>query len=317
MVKNYVGSEQMALKLKIVMNPSSGREQAMVHIEDMLAHLVARGALERADISYTSKRYDARNFTEATDPSQYDYLIAVGGDGTVNEVITGLLEAKLDIPLAIYTAGTVNDFATINDLPSTPAAFARMLMSPSLKKVDCGKVNDRYFLNVLAGGLMTDVAYKVSSELKTAFGPAAYWLSAMKDIPGIHERPAIPLRIKTAEKTYKADALMFMISNSKSVGGFRKLMTMADLSDGLLDVLIVKKMDPAEVIPLLGELMMGDHIYNDNVIYFQTDSMKISAAGKNKVILDLDGEKGPSLPCEVSCIKDAITLVVPNKEERK
>ncbi|MBO4637618.1 MAG: diacylglycerol kinase family lipid kinase [Clostridiales bacterium] len=307
----------MALKLKIIMNPSSGREQAMVHIEDMLAHLVARGALERADISYTSKRYDAKRFAENTDASQYDYIVAVGGDGTVNEVLTGIMNAKIDLPLAIYTAGTVNDFATINGIPTTPASFARMLMSPDIRKVDCGKVGDRYFLNVLAGGLMTDVAYKVSSELKTAFGPAAYWLSAMKDIPGIHDRPAIPLVIKTEDETVKADALMFMISNSKSVGGFRKLMTMADLSDGLLDVLIVKKMDPSEVIPLLGELMMGDHIYNDNVVYFQTDKMKISVRGKSKVVLDLDGEKGPSLPCEVSCIRDAITLVVPNKEDSK
>ncbi len=303
----------MALRLKIIMNPSSGRETARVNIEDMLAYLTSLNMLERADIHYTSGRFDAVRFAKNTDPSEYDYVIAVGGDGTVNEVVTGLLEGNVDIPLAIYTSGTVNDFATINKLPSLPSDFARMLMNPTFKKVDCGKVNDKYFLNVLAGGLMTDVAYKVPSDLKTAFGPAAYWVSAMKDIPTINN--TIKLHIKTEDKEYDADAIMFLISNTKSVGGFRKLMTMADLTDGVLDVLVIKKMDPTEIMPLLGKLILGDHIYNDNVIYFQADNFELSTNDENPIILDIDGEEGPQLPCKVSCIHEAITLIIPSEEE--
>lgn len=303
----------MALKLKIIMNPSSGRETARINIEDTLAYLASLKMLERADIFYTSQRYDAVRFAENTDTSEYDYVIAVGGDGTVNEVVTGLMRGNIDIPLAIYTSGTVNDFATINNLPSQPSDFARMLMNPTYKKVDCGKVNESYFLNVLAGGLMTEVAYSVPSDLKTAFGPAAYWISAMKDLPTINN--TIKLNLKTDKEEYTADAIMFLISNSKSVGGFRKLMTMADLSDGLLDVLVVKKMDPTEIMPLLGKLIIGDHIYNDNVIYFQTDKLLMSTDNEEAVILDIDGEEGPKLPCEVSCIHEAITLVIPSEEE--
>ncbi len=303
----------MALRLKIIMNPSSGREAARANIEDTLAYLASFSVLERADIYYTSKRYDAVRFARETNSSEYDYIIAVGGDGTVNEVVTGLLEGHVDLPLAIYTSGTVNDFASINGLPSQPSDFARMIMNPTFKKVDCGKVNDCYFLNVLAGGLMTEVAYSVPSDLKTAFGPAAYWMSAMKDIPTINN--TINLTLKTADKEYNADAIMFLISNSKSVGGFRKLMTMADLCDGLLDVLVVKKMDPTEIMPLLGKLIIGDHIYNDNVIYFQTDNLVLETNDEKPVILDIDGEQGPELPCKVECIHEAITLIVPSKEE--
>ena len=304
----------MGLRLRIILNPSSGRETARVNVDDMLAYLVSFGALERADACYTSKRFDAVRFAKETDPSQYDYIVAVGGDGTVNEVITGMMEGGIDLPLAIYTSGTVNDFATINGLPSLPSDFARMLMNPRFNKVDCGKVGDKYFLNVLAGGLMADVAYKVPSDLKTAFGPAAYWMSAMKDIPSTINN-AINLHIKTDKEEYNEKAIMFLISNTKSVGGFRKLMTMADLSDGMLDVLVLKKIEPTEIMPLLGKLMIGEHIYNDNVLYLQTKYLELDAPSDDKVILDLDGEEGPALPVTIECIHEAITLIVPNEEE--
>ncbi|MCQ2532161.1 MAG: diacylglycerol kinase family lipid kinase [Saccharofermentans sp.] len=303
----------MGLKLKIIINPSSGRESARVNIEDMLAYLVSQKKLERADIYYTAGRFDAVNFAKNTDVTQYDYLIAVGGDGTVNEVLTGMQLGGIDIPLAIYTSGTVNDFASINQLPSIPSDFARMLMNPQFKRVDCGKAGDSYFLNVLAGGLMTEVAYTVPSDLKTAFGPAAYWMSAMKDIPTINK--TIPLKIVADGEEYEENAIMFLISNSKSVGGFRKLMTKADLSDGLLDILVVKKMDISAIVPLLGKLVIGDHINNENVLYIQAKEIRLSTSTDELITLDVDGEEGPTLPTCVECIKDAINLIVPGEEE--
>ncbi len=303
----------MGLRLKIIINPSSGRERARLNIEDTLAYLVSNKALERADISYTSGPLDATKYAMSFRQEEYDAVIAVGGDGTVNEVITGMMRAGITLPLAIYTSGTVNDFATSLGLPNAPYDFARMLMNPKYIKVDCGRVNDRYFLNVLAGGLMSDVAYKVPSELKTNLGPAAYWISAMKDIPTLGN--TIPITLKTADVRYDTDAIMFFISNSKSVGGFKKLMIEAQLNDGLLDVLVLSKVDYAEVVPLLGKLVMGEHINDDKVIYFQTDYLEISTTAKNPVVLDVDGEEGPSLPATIECMRNALNLIVPNEEE--
>ena len=301
----------MGLKLRIIINPSSGRETSLSDLDNILLNLSSRGLLERSDICYTAGQFDAMNFAMNTNADEYDAVVAMGGDGTVNEVVTGLMKGKVDVPLAIYTAGTVNDFATINNLPLEPSDFARMLANPSYVNVDCGKVNDRFFLNVVAGGLMTDVAYKVKSDLKTVIGPAAYWLAAMKDLPTLTN--TIPLKITANGKIYEEDVVMFMISNSSSVGGFRNIMTKADISDGLLDVLAVKKIDPIEVVPLLGSLVVGEHIHNDNVIYFQTDNILLES--KDKLVLDIDGEEGPCVPAQISCIKEAIRLIVPAKEE--
>lgn len=303
----------MQLRLKIIMNPSSGRELASSNVEDMLAFLVSGRNLERADICYTAKAHDATAFAASINPEDYDCVIAVGGDGTVNEVITGLMQADIHIPLAIYISGTVNDFATSVGLPSTPSDFARMLLHMKTIPVDCGKAGQNYFLNVLAGGLLTDVAYSVPSDLKTNLGPVAYWIGALKDLPDITQ--SIPLRLTAGSDIYETDATMFFVSNSQSVAGFRKLMTEAELNDGLLDVLVLRKMAYSEVFPLLVKLMVGEHIFNDNVIYFQTDSLTVEALSDKEVVTDLDGEKGPKLPVSVQCIHNAITLIVPSEED--
>ena len=301
----------MGLRLKIIINPSSGRETAMADLDSILMYLSDAGSLTRADINYTAGRYDAVHYAEQTRKDEYDAVIAMGGDGTVNEVITGMMRGGIDIPLAIFTSGTVNDFATINGLPQNASDFARMLIKPRYIRIDCGKANEDYFLNVAAGGLMTDVAYRVSSDAKTAIGPAAYFLSAMKDIPSISR--SIPVKITANGKTFEEEIIMFMISNTRSVGGFRGLMTMADITDGVLDFLAVKKMDPVNVVPLLGSLVIGDHLRNENIIYFQSDDIMIES--DSPVDLDIDGEKGSALPARITCIKKAITLIVPNKEE--
>ncbi|MCR5287372.1 MAG: diacylglycerol kinase family lipid kinase [Saccharofermentans sp.] len=305
----------MGLRLKIILNPSSGRETARSNIENVLSYLAMKGSIERADINYTAKRFDAMNYAIDTDPEEYDILIAAGGDGTVNEVVTGLMRSEIDIPLAIYNSGTVNDFATINRLPSAPQEFARMLEDPELVRVDCGKAGDSYFMNVLAAGSFADVIYNVQPDLKTAFGPVAYWISAMKDIPSLNNSEHII--IHNGDKTIETDAVMFFVSNTSSVGGFRNLMSQADVTDGLLDVMILKKIERNEIMPLFGRIIVGDHINSDKVIYFQATDFSIEAPeAENKITLDLDGERGPSLPIRISCVPRAINLVTPRKDNQ-
>lgn len=302
----------MGLRLKIILNPSSGRETARSNIENVLSYLAMKGSIERADINYTAKRFDAMNFAIDTDPEEYDILIAAGGDGTVNEVVTGLMRSEIDIPVAIYNSGTVNDFATINRLPSAPADFARMLEDPELVRVDCGKAGDSYFMNVLAGGSFADVVYNVHPDMKTALGPVAYWISAMKDIPSLNNSEHII--IHNGDEIIETDAVMFFVSNTSSVGGFRNLMSHADVTDGLLDVMVLKKIERNEIMPLFGKIIVGDHINSDKVIYFQATDFSIEAPeAANKITLDLDGEKGPSLPIRISCVPRAINLVTPKE----
>ena len=91
----------MGLRLKIIINPSSGRETSLSDLDNVLMYLSGNGNLSRSDICYTAGRYDAMNFAMNTDPSEYDAIVALGGDGTVNEVVTGMMKGGIDLPLAI------------------------------------------------------------------------------------------------------------------------------------------------------------------------------------------------------------------------
>lgn len=300
----------MSLKIKVIMNPNSGRQTSRQQVDDLLGHLIDAGELARADINYTRDKKDAFTFAKNTKTKEFDLILVVGGDGTAHDVVNGILESGSKIPLAIFAGGTVNDFATYIDLPTDPYTFSQMLISRNTIKVDVGRVGTRYFLNVLAGGMLTDIAYKVPSDSKAIFGRFAYWFEGAIDFPA-NMKEGIPIVVESEESTFDFEAMMFIISNSKNVGGVRKLLPYAEISDGLLDVLLIPKLSAGELLPLLGKVLIGDHLSFEKVRYFQTKKVSISTSASQKVRLDLDGEEGPLLPVTVECVPEALTLIVP------
>ena len=304
----------MELKIKIIINPSSGRQTISQTVNDIVGYLVEAKALYRADFCYTRTKDDAQNYAAEMQPGEYDLVMAVGGDGTVNEVVNGLMQSGTNTPLAILPAGTVNDFATSLDIPADPYSYSRMLIEFNKMLIDVGKAGSRYFLNVAAGGLLADIAYKVPSESKTSLGRMAYWLEGAKDIPA-NILNGLQLTVESKEDFFDDEALLFVVANSMSVGGIRKLMPYAELNDGLLDVLIVSRLEIGGLLPLLGKFLIGDHLSNDNIMYFQTDRLSLSTTGTEEIRLDLDGEEGNLLPIIVECIPRALTLIIPSGDD--
>jgi len=303
----------MELKMKVIINPSSGRQTIRQTVDDVIGYLVDAKALYRADYCFTREKNDALKYAVEMKKGEYDLVLAVGGDGTINEVVNGLMQSGSDTPLAILSAGTVNDFATYIGVPSDPYSFSRMLIARNKRKIDIGKVGKRYFLNVAAGGLLTDIAYKVPSDTKTALGRMAYWLEGARDLPA-NLFKGLPVTIESKEDYYDDEAFLFIIANTTSVGGIKKLLPYAELNDGLLDVLIVSKLEFGGLLPLLGKFLIGDHLSNENITYFQTRRLSLSTRGKEEIRLDLDGEEGDMIPAIVECVPNAITLIFPPGE---
>jgi diacylglycerol kinase (ATP) len=174
--------------------------------------------------------------------------MAVGGDGTINEVVNGLMKAGPQLPSQSFRQER-STILRLVDIPADPFSYARMIMNFRTLKVDVGKAGSRYFLNVAAGGLLTDIAYKVPSEAKTSLGPLAYWLEGVKDIPNSLFK-GLPLTIESKYDRFDSEALLFLIANTTSVEN-EKIIPLRRYDGRSLDVLIVSKLDSGRP-PLLG-----------------------------------------------------------------
>ena len=301
-------------KAKFIINPSSGRQNFLKNIEGMIGKLIMDQIVNHVDVFYTEKQDDAKNEAMSMKKGEYDFVVAIGGDGTLNEVVNGVALGKNETPIAVISAGTVNDFANYLSLPQGIDEFCDLIRDFNIKEVDLGRIDGTYFMNVLAGGLLSDVGYKVPKELKAIFGKMAYYVECAKDIPKnlFH---SIPISVKTEEFSKECECLLFIVANSQSVGGFRNAAPLASVSDGLLDVLILNKVEVAQLSNLLLKIVQGDHINHPNVEYFQTKKIDIDILDDSKVVVDYDGECFGELPVTIEVVPKAVKIIVPKSEE--
>lgn len=302
------------MKALFIINPSSGRQNFLDMVEALTGRLIMKQLVSHIDVVYTKKQEDAKKAAAAIKEGQYDFVTAVGGDGTLNEVINGVILSGTRTPIAVISAGTVNDFANYLNLPQNVSDFCYMIEKFQCKEVDVGMVNEQYFVNVLAGGLLTDVGYKVPKELKAIMGKMAYYVECAKDLPK-NLFNTMKLRFESEEYNQEVEALVFIIANSRSVGGFKNMASLASVSDGMLDVLVLRKVEFPNITNLLIKILQGDHINHPSVDYFQTKYLKITDLGeKQSVTVDYDGECFGELPVEVKVVPKAIQILVPEKE---
>lgn len=291
-------------KARLIYNPTAGREEIRKNLPDILTILEDAG-LETSCYA-TKKPGDGVEAARRAVAHGYDVVIAAGGDGTIYEVVNGLAESPDRPQLGIIPGGTTNDFARANGLPRQIKKACQVIGDGHTIPIDVGKLNDRYFINIAGGGWMTDVTYEVPSKLKTVIGQLAYYAKGLEKLPSI--RP-IRIRLESNDQVLEETVMLFLIANSKSVGGFEKLAPKAELSDGLFDVIVVKKTTLAEFIRLAGLAIRGEHIHDPQIIHFQTNRLRISSP--DKVVLNLDGELGGELPCEFKVLSHHFQLLTP------
>lgn len=301
------------LKALFVINPSSGRQNFLETIEKIISRLIMEQVVNHVDVVYTKKQDDARNAVLKLKPGQYDFITAIGGDGTINEVIGGVADGECKIPIAIISAGTVNDFANYLHLPDTVDEFCEMIKNFRLKKIDVGRINGKIFMNVVAGGIATDIGYNVSKEMKAIFGKAAYYVEGIKEIPKQLFSP-FRLRIESEEYTGSDEFLLFMVMNSQSVGGYKQAAPLASVSDGELDVLLLKKVELTQITDLIFKIFRGDHINHPAVKYFQTKHIKIIPEDDSKISIDYDGEYYGNLPADIEVLEGKVDIIIPKSK---
>ncbi|PKM84398.1 MAG: hypothetical protein CVU86_07440 [Firmicutes bacterium HGW-Firmicutes-11] len=234
---------------------------------------------------------------------QFSKIIAAGGDGTINVVVNAMLNNGIDLPLAIFPAGTANDFAYYFDIPHDIEGMVEIALGENYTWTDVGKINDRYFVNVAAMGFLVDVSQKTDPEMKNTLGVMSYYIKGLSEVPKLQP---IPVKIESAEHTAMERMYFMLVMNGKSAGGFKRIGAHAEINDGLLDVILFREMPVTELPGLLFNFIQGQHTENKNVLYFKTDRMRVES--DSKIGTDIDGEKGDDFPLEIQCLKKKIQI---------
>ncbi|WP_010308537.1 diacylglycerol kinase [Kurthia senegalensis] len=297
-------------RARIIYNPTSGRELFKKHLPEVLAKLEVAGY--ETSCHATTCAGDATVAAKMAVERGFDIIIAVGGDGTLNEVVAGVSEFEKRPKLGLIPMGTTNDFARAVKIPRDIYAAVDIIIKGDSIPVDVGLSNDRYFINIAAGGRITELTYEVPSKLKTMLGQLAYYLKGIEMLPSVK---ATKMRIEYDGEVFDDEAMMFLIGLSNSVGGFEKLAPDASINDGKFTVFILKKCNVAEFVRLVTLAIRGDHLKDPHIIYTKADEVKVTS--DDRVLINLDGEYGGDAPSVFKNLKRHIELFVPIDDIRE
>ena len=275
----------MEKKLFFVFNPKAGKGKIKTALMDIV-DIFNKGGYEVV-IRATQYPKDAYEMTRKY-ADKVDLVVCSGGDGTLDEVVAGLVETGSKVPVGYIPAGSTNDFAGSLFSPKNMVAAAEMIMEENVYRCDIGKFNKQTFTYIAAFGLFTDVAYETDQDLKNILGHLAYLLEGVKrlfDIQSYH------MKVTTEDEIFEDDFMYGMITNSRSVGGFKNLTGKnVDMNDGLFEVtLITTPKNPMDMQEIIAGLMSGKD--NSDLIYtFKTSRIRIQS--DEAVAWTLDGEYG-------------------------
>lgn len=287
----------------LIYNPTAGRERATK--KAAVAETILSDAGWLIDLYATEQAGDAEK-AAAQAHFDYDTVIASGGDGTLHEVINGIGLGGSNIDLGIIPAGTTNDFARALKIPMDVRQACRVIASGRVQKTDLGSINGRLFINIAGGGILTNITYEVPSKLKTYLGQLAYYAKSIEELPRL--KP-VKVRLATPEIVFEDEIMLFLTANSSSVGGFVHLAPGASLTDGLLDLIVVKRINLAEFLQLAAMALYGDHINHPKVLYLQTPYVEITST--EIISLNTDGEYAGQLPCKIQAHPQLVNIIVP------
>lgn len=293
-------------KARIIYNPTAGRESFKKNLPMVLEQLEIAGYETSAHA--TVGEFDAKKAAQSAVQRAFDLIVAVGGDGTINEVINGIAGQEYRPKLGIIPAGTTNDFAKALNIPRDTKKAIDIITSSYSKRLDIGKVNDQHFMNIAGGGELTEISYEVPSKLKTMIGQLAYYMKGLEMLPFIKPTKT---RIEYDGTVIDEEIMLFLVANTNSVGGFEKLAPDAKFDDGYFDLIILRKTNLAEFIRIASLALRGAHLDDKNIIHAQAKHIKVTP--EDNMQLNIDGEFGGMLPGEFINLKQHIEFFVPTE----
>ena len=283
----------MQKRCRIIYNPTSGREAMKNNLVDIL-NILERAGYETSAYATTPEPNSAKNEAERAAKSGFNLIVAAGGDGTINEVVNGIAPLKHRPKLGIIPAGTTNDYARALKIPrEDPIGAAKVIAKGQTIKMDIGEAGKNWFVNIAAGGLLTELTYGVPSQVKSLFGYLAYLVKGAELLPQI--KP-IKMHLEYDGGTYDGKASMFFLALTNSIGGFEQIVPDASLDDGKFTLIVVKTSNLIEILQLITMVLNGGKHVNDPRILYVKTSKLVAKPVDEKMMINVDGEYGGGGP---------------------
>ena len=285
-------------KAMVIINPTSGGEQALNYKEKI--ENKAKEYFEVVETRITEKALDATHFAEEAAKEKYEAVIVFGGDGTVNEVISGIAEEEYIPKLGIIPGGTGNLITKLVQIDQDIDKAIEGLDFNLTNKIDIGKANDHYFGYIFSVGSLPEAIHNVEIEDKTKFGMFAYAINTVKSV--IRDE-VFNIKVETENGNYEGDAsqVLVLLSNyfsDKKIFDENKV--------GYANILILKDASIFSKLSLIPDLLKGDVVENDSIEYIKAKTIKISS--DIEIESDIDGDQSDDLPVEIKVLGNHIEI---------
>jgi len=290
------------MNILIICNPNSGRGNSFSFAKK-LKKRIEKVSSSSAEIYLSESVEKMREFfaeIKKERPNFYNSILILGGDGTFSLAVDALLKIGLNVPVAIFPLGTVNDFAKQTHMAKSVKKCVSTILAQKTKKCDVAFVNGDYVVNVACGGYFTHGVNTYSRVAKKMFGKLAYFGKAAFNVFNMR---AQKMRYTIDGETFEAETIMYLVMNSASAGGFKHIGARAKIDDGLFDLCVIKKARIGRLARTAIKILGGRHIPDKCIEYRQGKNFKIELVGEkpnpNFLKSDFDGNVGEKLPLEI------------------
>ncbi len=285
-------------KAMLIINPTSGGEKALDYKEKL--ENKAKEYFEYVETKITEKAKDATAFAEEASKENYEAVIVFGGDGTVNEVISGIAEKDYIPKLGIIPGGTGNLITKLLEISQDIDEAIDQLDFNKTNAIDIGKANKSYFGYIFSVGSLPEAIHNVEIEDKTNYGVLAY---AINTIKSVIKDEVFNIKIETENGSYEGEASQVLVLLSNYYAD-KKIFE--ENKDGYANILILKNASIISKLSLIPDLLKGDIVENDNIEYIKAKDITISS--DTKLESDIDGDQSDDLPVKITVLGNHIEI---------
>lgn len=299
-------------RLLMIVNPCSGKAK----MKTALLRIVQIFSNADYDVAVypTKARGDATDYVKGLKPDLYERIIVCGGDGTLNEVVTGLMSAGLSYKIGYIPSGTLNEWSSSIHISRNIYTAAEDIIDGTEIKLDLGQFGEKYFCYTASFGAFTSASYSAPQNIKNILGQAAYFFEGIKSLANIK---SVHLKFKADDREIEGDFLFGAISNSMSVGGVVKFdQALVKLNDGLFEVVLIRK--PANILKFQSyiDAILKHDLNREGIEFFHTK--EITIMGSKEVPWTLDGEYAEGTDTiTIKNLPGALRLILPKDAGEK